>query len=86
MWGWRKDQLLKAYRTLHLGVINYAAQAWQSWLAPTQLDPEGKLASADPPPTAEMCLQTIRLLAGNLTVYADGSTTATTKDGGAEYS
>ncbi len=28
-WGWRKDQLLKVYRALHLSVINYAAPAWQ---------------------------------------------------------
>ncbi len=35
-WGWRKDQLLKVYRVLHLGVINYAALAWQPWLAPTR--------------------------------------------------
>ncbi len=37
-WGWRKNQLLKVYRALYLSVINYAAQAWQPWLAPTQLD------------------------------------------------
>ncbi len=37
-WGWRKDQLLKAYRALHLSVINCAAPAWQPWMAPTQLD------------------------------------------------
>ncbi len=43
--------------------------------------PEGKLAPTDPPPTAETCLQTIRLLAGQLTVYDDGSATAGTKDG-----
>ncbi len=37
-WGWRKDQLLKVYRTLHLSIINFAAPAWQPWLAPTRLD------------------------------------------------
>ncbi len=37
-WGWRKDQLLKVYRALHLSVINFAAPAWQPWLAPTRLD------------------------------------------------
>ncbi len=37
-WGWRKDQLLKVYRALHLSVLNYAAPAWQPWLAPTRLD------------------------------------------------
>ncbi len=41
------------------------------------------MAPTDPPPTAETCLQTIRLLAGQLTVYIDGSATAGTKDGGA---
>ncbi len=45
--------------------------------------PEGKLAPTDPPPTATTCLQTIRLLDGQLTVYFDGSATAGTKDGGA---
>ncbi len=35
------------------------------------------------PPTAERCLQTIRLLTGQLTVYTDGSASAGTKDGGA---
>ncbi len=37
-WGWRKGQLLKVYRALHLSVINYAAPAWQPWLAPSRLD------------------------------------------------
>ncbi len=37
----------------------------------------------DPPPTAETCLQTIRLLDSQLTVYTDGSASAGTKDGGA---
>ncbi len=37
-WGWRKDQLLKVFRALHLSVINYAGPAWQPWLAPTRLD------------------------------------------------
>ncbi len=37
----------------------------------------------NPPPTAETCLQTIRLLDGQLTVYTDGSASAGTKDGGA---
>ncbi len=45
--------------------------------------PEGKLAPTDPPPTAETCLQTIRLLDGQLTIYTDGSASAGTKDGGA---
>ncbi len=45
--------------------------------------PEGKLAPTGPPPTAETCLQTIRLLNGQLTVYIDGSASAGTKDGGA---
>ncbi len=45
--------------------------------------PEGKLAPTDPPPTAETCLQTIRLLDDQLTVYADGSASAGTKDCGA---
>ncbi len=44
---------------------------------------EGKLAPTDPPPKAESCLQSIRLLAGQLTVYTDSSATAGTKDGGA---
>ncbi len=33
--------------------------------------------------TAETCLQTIRLLAGQLTFYSDGSASAGTKNGGA---
>ncbi len=37
-WGWRKDQLLKAYWALHHSVMNYATPAWQTWLAPTRLD------------------------------------------------
>ncbi len=45
--------------------------------------PEGELAPSDPPPTAETCLQTIRLLDGQLTIYTDGSASAGTKDGGA---
>ncbi len=45
--------------------------------------PEGKLAPTDPPPIAETCLQAIRLLDGQLTVYADGSASAGTTDGGA---
>ncbi len=45
--------------------------------------PEGKLAPTVPPPTAETCLQTIHLLAGQLTAYTDGSASAGTKDGGA---
>ncbi len=44
--------------------------------------PEGKLAPTDPPLTTETCLQTIRLLAGQLIVYTDGSATAGTRDGG----
>ncbi len=36
-----------------------------------------------PPLTAETCLQTTRLLNGQLIVYADGSASAGTKDGGA---
>ncbi len=42
--------------------------------------PEGKLAPTDPPPTAETCLQTIRLLDGQLTVYTDGSASGGTKE------
>ncbi len=45
--------------------------------------PEGKLAPTDPPPTSETCLQTICLVAGQLTVYTDDSVTAGAKDGGA---
>ncbi len=45
--------------------------------------PEGKLAPTDPPPTADTCLQTIRLLDGKLTVYTAGSASAGNKDGGA---
>ncbi len=45
--------------------------------------PEGKMAPTDPPPTAETCLQTIRLLDGQLTVYTGGSASSGTKDGGA---
>ncbi len=37
-WTWRKDQLLKVYRALHLSVNNYAASACQPWLATTRLD------------------------------------------------
>ncbi len=44
---------------------------------------EGQLTPTDPPPTADRCLQTICFLAGQLTVYTDGSATAGTKDGGA---
>ncbi len=40
--------------------------------------PEVKLALTGPPPTVETCLQTIRLLAGQLTAYTDGSATAST--------
>ncbi len=40
------------------------------------------MAPTDPPPTAEVCLQTIRLLAGQLTAYTDGSTPAGIKDAG----
>ncbi len=42
-----------------------------------------KTGTHEPPPTAETCLQTIRLLDGQLTIYTDGSTSAGTKDGGA---
>ncbi len=42
--------------------------------------PEDKLAPTDPPPIAETCLQTIRLLDGQLTVYTDGVATAGAKD------
>ncbi len=45
--------------------------------------PEGKLAPTDPPPTAETCHQTIRLLDGQLTVYTDGLASVGTKNGGA---
>ncbi len=45
--------------------------------------PEDKLAPTDPPPIAETCLQTTRLLTGRLTVYTDDSATAGTKGGGA---
>ncbi len=37
-WGWSKDQLLKVYQALHLSDMNYAAPAWQPWLAPTRLN------------------------------------------------
>ncbi len=49
--------------------------------APGQLRDDGRVPT-DPPPTAETCLQTIRLLAGQFTVYTDGSASAGTKDGG----
>ncbi len=49
----------------------------------TKVVPKGKLAPTDPPTTAETCLQTIRPLHGQLTVYTDGSATAGTKHGGA---
>ncbi len=45
--------------------------------------PEGKLAPTDSPQTAETCLQAIRLLDGQLTVYTGGSASAGTRDGGA---
>ncbi len=45
--------------------------------------PEGQLAPRGPPPTAVTCLQTVRLLDGQLTVYTDDSASAGTKDGGA---
>ncbi len=45
--------------------------------------PEGKLAPTGPPPTAGACIQAIRLLASQLTVYTDGPATAGTKDGDA---
>ncbi len=45
--------------------------------------PEGKLAPTVTPPTAETCLQTIRLLDEELAVYTDESATAGTKDVGA---
>ncbi len=44
---------------------------------------EGKLAPTDSPLTTETCLQTIRLLAGQLTVFTDSSATAGTRDCGA---
>ncbi len=43
---------------------------------------EDKLTPTDTPPKAETCPQAIRLLAGQLKVYTDGSATAGTKDGG----
>ncbi len=43
---------------------------------------KGKLASTDPQLRAETYLQTICLLASQLTVYTDGSATAGTRDGG----
>ncbi len=42
-----------------------------------------KTVPTDTPPTAETCLQTIRVLAVQLTVYTDDLATAGTKDGGA---
>ncbi len=45
--------------------------------------PEGKLAPTDPSLTAQVCLQTICLLACQLKVYIDGSATARINDGGA---
>ncbi len=42
--------------------------------------PDDKLAPTDPPHIAETCLQTIRLLDGQLTVYTDGAATAGAKD------
>ncbi len=48
-----------------------------------QVFPEGNLAPTNPPPTAQTCLQTIRLLDGQLTVYIGGSASVGTKDGGA---
>ncbi len=47
------------------------------------LFPQGKRAPTDPPLTAEICLQTIHLLASQLTVYTDGSVTTGTRDGSA---
>ncbi len=44
---------------------------------------EGKLARTDLLPSAETCLQTIRLPDGQITAYTDGSSSAGTKDGGA---
>ncbi len=41
-----------------------------------------QIIPTDPPPTSETCLPTIRLLAGQLTVYTDGSVTVGTKHGG----
>ncbi len=79
---------------IHLSVINYAAQASRDALQTLLECPwatkgqwkiflEGKLAPTDPPSTAQKCLQTIRLLAGQITAYTGGSATAGTKDGGA---
>ncbi len=45
--------------------------------------PEGKRAHTHPPLTAETRLQTMQLLAGQLTVYTDGYATAGTRDGSA---
>ncbi len=45
--------------------------------------PEHKLSPTDQLLTAETCLQTIRLIAGQLTAHTNGSATAGTKDGGA---
>ncbi len=33
-WGWRKDQLLKVYRAIHLSLINYATPAYSGWPQP----------------------------------------------------
>ncbi len=37
-WGWRKDQLMKVYKALQLGLLTYAAPAWQPWAAPSRIE------------------------------------------------
>ncbi len=37
-WGWRKDQLMKVYKTLELSLLTYAAPAWQPWAAPSRIE------------------------------------------------
>ncbi len=38
LWGWRKDQLMKVYKTLQLSLLTYAALAWQPWAAPSRIE------------------------------------------------
>ncbi len=37
-WGWRKDQLMKVYKTLQLSLLTYVAPAWQPWAAPSRIE------------------------------------------------
>ena len=36
-WGWRKTSLKKVYITMHRSILDYAAAAWQPWLAESKL-------------------------------------------------